>query len=749
MVKSSTEIRRERRKRNDAMRNASTTRVPLYATSDYYSATPLGEAHPIRASLSDQQWTNLMAAMSSSSLPTGKARGHGPRSSIYDTGLRNSELLALVDDLFWNLHLKQDVHSEYVHALLSHPGYSATEEKQRSKFGPYMSAYTTEVADKTKAYFGPEFMPTLQVQQLVTSAIQEVARDLKDANQGAYLSPVSVDEAYKLMPKDKFYGYPHFTSKWAEDDSIVNDTIDIARKIIELDRDAIDTYHKSPWVVFNRVVPNGEEAPKVRATMAPAKYGALFEKCFTHPVLNALKLTEWGVGYQGNHVVGPIIQGWVRRYNTCFSMDYEAFDQHTMSYARNSVRDVLKSAFDDEWGSVLDVMFASFDNPGLIHAHSMLYAEEGFGLGSGIGPTGIIGTIWNRIIAVCMMKALSFEYGIDDVRHVGYGDDTLFCYDCETVVPTMWFYEYVQKFGMVINPSKQEYSQGDYRYASFLANQYYWLKDLEVTSDGVYSLYRAWARLLYKDVQIDQEDKWVRKEYEGLSPVGCDMLDTIATLENCKGNPAFPAFVELVRDGHPIRLKSSHFLPRTKLDTATGQENQGLKSFHSVRHIIQLEVLEGEAGVIDDVEWQRYCLGKFSHHVWRSKGILISAVQALNYLNGVDIEWDPQQLGEAAARGTETRSPLVDRVHDLETRKGVILDARQIEDLRCNRKIHWTDGNRVALQRFGNLSQTEKDLWRSTHLRNLTVREVIDNRSKYDFDALWHDVLPLLKQNLG
>jgi hypothetical protein len=654
----------------------------------------------------------------------------------------------MVDDLFWDLHKRQDVWDPKTRAVLTHPGYSDTESKQAAKFGPYMNAYTTEVAGKLIDYFGPEFAPTNATAMEIADAILEVAQDLQNANDGRPLEPVSVDDAYQLMPKDKFYGYPHFTSKWSDSDDIVNETISLARKISELDRDAVQIYHESPWVVFNRVVPNGYEAPKVRATMAPSKYGALFEKMFTHPVLCALKSTEWGVGYQGNHVVGPIIQGWVRDYSTCFSMDYEAFDQHTRKYARNCVRDVLKLAFDESFSPVIEMMFEAFDNPGVIMSKFLLLATQGFGLGSGIGPTGIIGTIWNRIIAVCIRKRMNLQFGIEDVRHLGYGDDTLFCFDYAGHIPTEWFYNQVKDFGMVINPSKQEYSSGKYRYASFLALQYYWLDELQECSEGVYSIYRAWARILFKDVQLDQEDKWVRAEYEGLSPVGCDMLDTISTLENCKGNPAFPAFVDLVREGHPLRLKSSHFLPASKLATYTGEENKGLKSFHSVRHIINREVLEGEAGVVHDIEWQRYCLRKFSSHIWRSKGILITASQAVDYLNGSNIHWDLEQLSEAAARGTDARKPLADRVRDLELRKGVILSLAQIEDLRCNRKITWSDRDRAILQRFGQLTDSEKDLWRATHLENTLVREVVNNRRKYDFEALWHEVGPkLLKED--
>jgi hypothetical protein len=734
---SKTQKRREQRRK---MRLATTKAVE---TATGVVAEDLSSAHitvaPLSSlsdRLSEDQYTALIGIMKGmKAMPAG---AEGPRTPIYDNGMRHED----IRDIFLELFNDLCATSPESDSIIFHPEFQKIEQDQLNKFGPYRNPSWTAIREKLRGYYSPEVRLD-GFEAVRHEIIARVADELIMANDGNRLAPTSVDEAYAKIPKNTFYGWPYMTSSWAQDDAIIAETIAFAESLMALDSEIVDEYIARPWVVFSRVVPDGLLTNKVRATMAPSKAGSVFEKCFTKPVIDAFRKMEWSKGYAGNHVIAPYIKNAVRKADVTFSADYSRFDMTCCREARTVVKEILQEAFSPEYHIQLEVMFKAFESPGVITPDGVYYPTEGgdFGLGSGIGPTGIIGSIWNRCCYYFMKPGME-AHGATNIRHFGYGDDTALVWN-GPVIPVQWFSDTVKRVGMIMNPSKQEYSWGHLRFVSFLAKQYYWRPEKGSVSDGVYSLARAFTRLLFKDVQKEQTEKWVRDTYEGLSSVGCDMLDTVALLEETKGHPFHQEFVEFIRLGHPLRLKTSHYL-RDNSGSGGDDQGNGLRGFKTVQVILKLE-REGTLTGKEEENWQIYVLRKFATHIYATKGFLINASQAAHYLRSGKVEWNIEQLSISQAIGLEKRKPLSQRVAELEWRKGVILLPHQIEDLRFGRKIVWSKEQAVALNTFGNLTQAEKDLWRARISRQVTGRVLDPIRSEFDMESLIHDTLLLMK----
>jgi hypothetical protein len=662
----------------------------------------------------------------------------GPRTVIHDRGLSLDEELALLDAVFEKRPTKINYYTDYI---LSNQAFHTIEQNQRSKHGPYREAKWSQMKPLLSNYYGlsQNKLKSLWQSGRLDKFLEQVSKELIDANDGT-LVPASLDDAYQAIPKNTFYGAPYFTSKWQEIDGAVEWTLDMVRKLNDLDPEAITSYMEAPWVVFNRVVPNGPKTNKVRITMAPSKFGSLFEKQFTMPVLSSIANTIWGSGYKGNHICGPYIRHAVRKHDVAFSMDYEKFDQHCGSIARHIVKKVLQNAFGLNYDRQLEVIFSSFDNPLVVTPEGIVNNTEqrvDFGLGSGTGPTGIIGTIWNRICFLYLQERALDEFSIDIGVHFGYGDDTLLCWNGDDI-PLKWFADRLAELGMSINLDKQEYSRGANRYASFLAKQYYYCNG--VVSPGVYSAYRGYTRLLHKDVQKKQEDKWVAAVSKGLSKTGCDMLDTIALLEEMKDHPYHYDIVELIRDGHPMKLKSSLYIRNDGVGDSLEKEGQGLIRFKTVQIIRDWE--SKGIGLTGDEEenWTRHVLHKFCSSTFRSKGVNLTLAQAINWLDTGEVNWTAEQLKVITAFGQFRHTPLSERVRELEIRKGVILSDAQISQLRSGSKIIWSNDQVTAMSKFGGLSDTQKKVWQTEVSKLRSVRPVMDNGSKFEFDVLWHKV---------
>lgn len=666
---------------------------------------------------------------------TRKGKSKGPRTVIADVGMglqeeRNmGERLLVPTPGYFNEH------------IYSNPAFHRIEKEQSAKFGPYYEANWEQMEPKFAGYYRQyrSDVGALIASPSFQECIEIVAGELL-SSAGGVLCPVPVEDAYACIPKNTFYGAPYYTSQWRTLPGVEEELLSKVRKLNMLDPDERRRYIDAPWVTFNRVVPGGEKASKVRVTMAPSKVGSLFEKQFTMPVLSAIANTRWGSGYKGNHICGPYVRYSVRTRENAFSMDYEAFDQTCGVDARNAVKRVLQIAFGHSWDEHLDMMFESFEAPSVITPTGVVRPGDGidFGLGSGIGPTGVIGSLWNRLCFHYIWTKAQLQFSVRDVDHFGYGDDTLIVWNGEKV-PLTWFEEQLAKLGMIINPSKQEYSSGEQRYASFLAKQYYYCNG--VVSNGVYSLMRAWCRLLYKDVQGKQDDKWVVAAGSSLSPLGCDMLDAIALLEETKNHPNFKQLVECVRMNHPMRLKSSHYLTDSSISESGDKEGSGLLNFKSVQFILSLEAQGIGLTGREEEEWQRHVLHKFAVRTFETKGVILNGAQARVYLEGGRVEWTVEQLKVIQAFGQFRRTPLHERVRELVRRKGVALLPHQVDNLRRGEKITWTKEQVLAMSEFGNLPDAEKDMRVTEILSHGSIHEVVDHGPKFDFEEVWHSYI--------
>lgn len=595
------------------------------------------------------------------------------------------------------------------------------EYKEFKKAGPYVSASSSEISQKFLAYFGKDFEATQETEDKLTNAAIKIGKGLCQV-MGSRQDILPVDLALSLITKGTHFGAPYFTSKWGQNydranpDVFMKELGDVSERWANGEVEIRDYLKRLPSTLFSRTVPDGRsilEARKKRVVFAPSKFEAVIGKRISSVVIDAFQRSDFSLGYAGNAIVEPYLQRAVAESDHVLSLDYSGFDQCAKRKAREYVGIALKQMFDEKWHSYIDAMVDLHHNPNVNTPFGMVIinpdSDNTLGLQSGLGLTGVYGTLWNRILASVMVSDMRAQWNVSNVKHFCYGDDTLMGWRGDWIDP-LYFEDYLGQFGMQANSDKQEYASGTSRYG-VLCQKYFFFHptgsdvrsphdtfDRGIVTKGIHSLCRMMPRLVYKDITSDSESEVIMEAKQTATNNGKQIIEVISSLEELKNHPGFQMLVGAVMEVHPLHLMTrevvNHVARKNRISDKCSL-TPGIESFETVKQILTWEdsvgltdlyltknMTSSEIDLITDkmMRWQDRYVRRFLTHPTRE--------QIVGRLDGVDVPMDDSQLKfrqyQLARRDKKAPEAVVT---DFQLKKGIVLSNAQRRSLLSGQKV--------------------------------------------------------------
>jgi hypothetical protein len=643
-----------------------------------------------------------------------------------------------------------------ISAMVGIERMQSVEDKEFTKAGPFVGASASEMSEKFLSYIGKDFDETDNMQDILHANAVRVGRELRTVLGSRPLLATIADTAVSLT-KGTHFGAPYFTRNWGKDynpecpDAYMAKLIHFAELFERNDEGAMEYIRRLPSTIFNRTVPDGRsilQAKKKRCTFAPSKYEAFISKRISSVVIDAFKLTEFGRGYAGDHIIAPVLQDAIQGADHVLSLDFSAFDQTAKDKARHYVRIALKELFDESVWDYIDRSMMIHDNPNLNTPFGMVSINPDspfrLGLQSGLGLTGCYGTIWNRILNISMIQEMRKEgVRVENARHFAYGDDTLLAWSGDAI-SLADIETYLRRYGMDANREKQDMTSHDSR-AGVLCQKHFFFypanaepecevreyPDGSSVSYGIHSICRMAPRLVYKDVAGQSAYAKTIEGTEALDKVSMQIIETYSALDECRNHPGFVPLVYLVARIHPLHLSTYHIIDREMVARRDVTPSRGIEHSASFKLISALEASQGlhevysqtPKGMLDrEIPYFVLKTIKFVRRWERSEQVHMVDEQITALLHGSPVRKNADQVMYKQYLGDSKVKPLEQRVYELEARKGVRLIPSQIRDLGAGRKIQWNPDQVIQMREFGNATPLQREAFAA----QLTRPEIVD-----------------------
>lgn len=516
-------------------------------------------------------------------------------------------------------------------AKLTDDRMTTIEAKFATKYGDFIKQPFEEWAENLHPFFedfvtepsSKHHHPTLM------EAIKMVLSKLMDAVDEQtgewWLKPLSIEDALQKVPSDGNSGYPFFTSKWSQQDDMVNYYVEQAKRLVEGSDELIGT----PHILWTRIQNDGAKS-KIRPVECPAKSEAIAARSFSDPLINILKTIPQFCGFNGGDNVYRYLDGILDK-EFLYSLDYSKFDAHCqflMPYILKMIS-VLYGAEYQEYFRNIEEFYTKVI---LITPAGILKSNVINGLMSGEGWTSIIGTLANAISIqyVLLRYAQLDEENKDEImssKILSFGDDIAMGsnYDFNSSL----LEELMAEVGMVANQSKQEKTSGHDAYFSFLGYYYFksdYIAGVEPSKLPVFPFTRLlpgmvfqeqtihWTMLLSEVDKLEKKGKiteevasQLRANIKGDETISHRMA-TVMRLNNMRNHKNFIEIVDWVRNNTPGGLNSDDILAHECLVSMfRGQRrsrNFGLAKSAIMQALWYLEGKTQGACTSEDVEFQ-------------------------------------------------------------------------------------------------------------------------------------------------
>jgi hypothetical protein len=290
------------------------------------------------------------------------------------------------------------------------------------------------------------------------------------------LKPLSIEDAYSLIPKSTSSGYPYFMKGWNECESAKEHYINNAYAYWEGKFDLMD----EPYILLKRTQNKGN-IPKMRPIECPSKTESIVGKCFTHPLLAVFKHIPEFYGFNGGENVWKVLEELeVENYHHWSEMDFSRYDATTVTFLESliAVGEAIFPRNKAQWRGL--VLYAFFG--GLLTPEGYIEPTK-HGLFSGSSLTSVFGTMTNfmatryailRYSKVHKVRIISVGYSKKKKPNIiclCYGDDSAIITD-GTVDPNK-LPKFIRETGLDINEDKCLFTEGPSAEFSFLGYVYH------------------------------------------------------------------------------------------------------------------------------------------------------------------------------------------------------------------------------------------------------------------------------------
>lgn len=494
---------------------------------------------------------------------------------------------------------------EFIDKILSlntDPDMMRIEQKFAQKFGSYKALPYKDWAQKVHdLWMDVEWNPdVVTLEWAKEEVVKEIQQALLATTESDKIDPLDAHEALQKVTKGRNSGWPYMTSKWSQDEEMVQYYLDQAKKLLQ----GVDTLRGKPHILFKRVQPggyklNGDEiefTPKMRPVECPPKHDAIAAKCFTDKFVEVFKTMQPYYGFNGGESVYKCLEPFME-YNLLVESDFSGFDQRCQHIMKH-VFDVIAQLVPRRYHIYLRIVLDYYQHSELVTPIGILKGVNGRinGLNSGDGWTSVIGTLANSIAVKYTMKRM----GVDDYLRLSFGDDIALA---TNQFDTDLFESYMKELGMDCNRSKQNVSAGKDAYFSFLG-YYHFRESWKAGNQGKFPMCRIAPGLYYKEFHmtpgsISAEIDITPEELENLrnTPEAIEMVAIAAKLNNCRNNDDFESLVRYVREHSPHKLSTNYIMPLAKVKEAirNGRKsrNMGLANSPVVQLLYKIEAEEG------------------------------------------------------------------------------------------------------------------------------------------------------------
>lgn len=367
-------------------------------------------------------------------------------------------------------------------------------------------------------------------------AFSGAVRDAKSLVNGSKLNPLSLEEAYQRLPKNKFKGLPMFTSS----EDVIGVYIERAREVIAGGNVTI-----LPSVLGWRGQAGGrsKQDVKQRTIFMVDKTEALLGGMYAYPAIDHLRNDQRFIAWNSPGLRDSVVERGISGAPDVISTDFSEFDSSLGPEWLYAFFDVVTTWF-GEMDRPLEWLRTFAGESGLVTPEGILVGVQGSVI-SGSVFTGLRGSITNFMSARYVARRL----GISHKFGTYLGDDSINRFEpfpgLEEIAGAY------SELGLVANPAKQYIGR---EVAHFLQNVY----APEFQFRPVRPVMRAMQSLL---------------NYERPAPKGWShamaAVRTLMQLENCRNHPSFSTFLELVRKEDPYLS-----LPQKELFARAGGKEQ-------------------------------------------------------------------------------------------------------------------------------------------------------------------------------
>lgn len=282
------------------------------------------------------------------------------------------------------------------------------ENLQREKIGPYSIMLPYE--DRRDSVL--EYFKTKDVsidEDLLGTAIELVAEILPPHS----LQAVSVDTAFKAMPRNTNLGLPWMTS----DSKYYPMVKDSAKMIIDSGFQNDPNY---PNLLFWRGQPRGlTEVSKNRVVFGVSHVYIILEEMLQIPLLDALtafpSFCAWVGGDETNRVITSLIDN---AHQEILSVDFSGYDASICELLIRAAFSVIRSWFSQDDRELVEFVEHKFLTTGLLTPDGILKRVDG-GVPSGSGLTNMIDSLVQKIA----FHYVALKTNNRVVQHLVQGDD--------------------------------------------------------------------------------------------------------------------------------------------------------------------------------------------------------------------------------------------------------------------------------------------------------------------------------------
>lgn len=452
------------------------------------------------------------------------------------------------------------------------------ERKYYEKWGDYRKLGWSEWASVLWEMYSPRtFAPDQDLWQTAKDFVLWELSTSRGQFADEYIEPIlDMDEALGIVTVDKNSGMPFCTSKWFEDKDVTEFYLNMAGAMCDgefphdyiarvFGVDAETAKIHTAAVLFNRRQPNGgiddnmsptrpdgKPSVKMRAVECPIKSDAIAGKLFIDPMLNRMREIPTYSGLNGADNIGRYVHNLLTSYPNAMEGDFSQFDAGVQRQMMHEVMiEIVARLFSGHFLPYFKMIAEWYTTMWVITPNGVTTGEHG--LLSGCAWTSVIGSITNRLTTVySLLKAGVDVTCPDTVEHLAFGDDiALF-----THVPLdlNYFEEAMSECGMECNHTKQEQSQGDGRFVTFLGYRHYAnippSEDWTVDYIGVFPIMRT--QTFFRERYTDNLDGVCADM--GITPATFDIMRYICKLENLRNHPnRMDALNVLLAEGLPLQ----------------------------------------------------------------------------------------------------------------------------------------------------------------------------------------------------